>query len=79
MDEATRQLLAELAPDESLGQYISRSAQETIRLGVPLLDLSHAFNKTDVLELCGQTGTGKSELLYTVRVFVSCCSLVSFF
>ena len=71
MDDATRQLLAELAPDESLGQYISRSAKETITLGVPLLDLSLAFNKTDVLELCGQTGTGKSELLYAVGVFIS--------
>lgn len=66
MDEATRQLLAELAPDENLGQCISRHAKDTITLGVPLLDLAPTFNKTDVIEVCGQTGTGKSELLYSV-------------
>lgn len=71
MDEATRQLLEELAPDESLGQCISRSSKEKIDLGVPLLDLALAFNKTEVLELSGQTGTGKSEMLYSVRELYS--------
>lgn len=68
MDDATRQILEDLAPDESLGQCISRYTKERISLGVPLLDRFTTFNKTDVLELCGQTGAGKTEMLYSVRI-----------
>ena len=64
MDDATRALLK---PDESLGQYLSRSKKDKIESGVSVLDKCTAFNKSDVVELRGAVGSGKTEFLYSVR------------
>eukprot|EP00889_Picochlorum_renovo_P000803 jgi/Picre1/27833/NNA_000797.t1 len=65
MDEAT---LALLKPDESLGQYLSRSKKDKIESGVPVLDRCTAFHRSDVVELSGVVGSGKTEFLYSVAV-----------
>lgn len=64
MDEAT---LALLKPDESLGQYLSRSKRDKIKSGVLVLDRCTAFHRSDVVELSGVVGSGKTEFLYSVR------------
>lgn len=64
MDEAT---LALLKPDESLGQYLSRSKKDKIESGVSILDRCTAFHKSDVVEFRGVVGSGKTEFLYSVR------------
>lgn len=64
MDEAT---LALLKPDESLGQYLSRIKKDKIESGVPVLDRCTAFHRSDVVELSGVVGSGKTEFLYSVR------------
>lgn len=67
MDPSTRAFLEQLQPDENLGQFLSRSVSDTIKSGALILDRQTRFHKTDVVEICGQAGTGKTELLYSVR------------
>lgn len=57
-----------LTTDETLGNFLSRSATQRIQLGVPVLDRTATFNRTDVVEVCGPAGTGKTEFLYAASL-----------
>jgi len=55
---------AVFSTDETLASFLNRSVAERIQIGVPVLDQTASFNRTDVVELCGPAATGKTEFLY---------------
>lgn len=59
--------LSLLQPDETAAQFLARTFAEQIFTGVPLIDHRSPLRATHVLEISGLAGTGKTELLYSVR------------
>ena len=62
--------LSLLQPDETAAQFLARTFAEQIFTGVPFIDHRSPLRGTHVLEVCGLAGTGKTELLYSVRKHV---------
>jgi RecA/RadA recombinase len=67
-DVAFRTMNPVFASDETLGHFLSRSASQRIHMGVPVLDRGARFSSTDVVELCGTAGAGKTEFLYAAAL-----------
>ena len=64
MDDSWKSLLQ---PDETVHDYLNRDLAQRVETGIGLLDCGSALHLTDVIEICGQEGAGKTEILYSVR------------
>lgn len=66
-----------LQPDETVLDYLSRDLAQRVETGIQILDCGSTLHMTDVIEICGQGGAGKTEILYSVReLFYSSHALV---
>ena len=59
-----------LEPDETIQQYLSRIISEKVETGVQILDRYDPIRVTDVIEISGGAGAGKTEILYSVCLSV---------
>ena len=56
-----------LEPDETAFELFARVVVEPVCLGIPFLDQALLLRPGHVVELSGQSGTAKSDLLVQVR------------
>jgi hypothetical protein len=64
MDDSWKSLLQ---PDETVLDYLSRDLAQRVETGIQILDCGSSLHMTDVIEICGRGGAGKTEILYSVR------------
>lgn len=60
-------LLSFLQPDESMRDFLSRTFVEPLRTSLPFID-SAAIRPGNVVEICGASGSGKTEILTQVHL-----------
>lgn len=63
MDDSWKSLLQ---PDETVLDYLSRDLAQRVETGIQILDCGSSLHMTDVIEICGRGGAGKTEILYSV-------------
>ena len=56
-----------LKPDETAAQFLARNYADQVRTGVDFIDRQLTLRSNSVLEISGLAGSGKTELLYSVR------------
>lgn len=66
MNASVEQIYAFLAADETAAEFLARTYVAPLRTGVPLIDNRTSLRPTSVVEISGNSRSGKTEVLLNV-------------